>query len=304
MPLDLPCGPDASAVDKRADAKLVLAVEHTKRSLSASSGAATCAVESLKDGMDLSSSINRLRFDGLASGVYRQVGAKLIEVVESAGLDLVQIDEVLLAGSSTLFPGLQQHLALLVPPTTPVTAAIDPSEVIAIGCALQALHLSTLEEGLKLEDVLAFGRENAGTLAQPIGIAVPGQEGDELVKIIEAGAPLPVRRRVAFNVEKGAQKVGVEVWEGKDEVKVEKVEKPPKEANGDDDEDEDEDDEEEEDEEIKTPVTKRAKCLGGVEVAVKGDGQVFLEVIVQRGGGIEVRAWEEGHESSGDKFEA
>ena len=46
--LDLPCGEGASAMDKRAEAKLLLAVEHTKRSLSASSGAATVAVVSLK----------------------------------------------------------------------------------------------------------------------------------------------------------------------------------------------------------------------------------------------------------------
>jgi heat shock protein 1/8 len=44
--LDLPCGENAPAGDKRAEAKLRLAVEHTKRSLSASSGAATCAVVS------------------------------------------------------------------------------------------------------------------------------------------------------------------------------------------------------------------------------------------------------------------
>jgi len=45
--LDLPCGENAPAGDKRAEAKLRLAVEHTKRSLSASSGAATCAVVSV-----------------------------------------------------------------------------------------------------------------------------------------------------------------------------------------------------------------------------------------------------------------
>jgi hypothetical protein len=42
----LPCAENAPAGDKRAEAKLRLAVEHTKRSLSASSGAATCAVVS------------------------------------------------------------------------------------------------------------------------------------------------------------------------------------------------------------------------------------------------------------------
>ena len=44
VPLSLPCGPQSSVADKRAEMKLRLAVEHTKRSLSASTGAATCAV--------------------------------------------------------------------------------------------------------------------------------------------------------------------------------------------------------------------------------------------------------------------
>ncbi len=92
--LEIPCGPDSSPADKRAEAKLRLAVEHTKRSLSASSGAATCAVESLKEGMDLSAAINRMRFDGLAAGVYRQVGAKVKSVIEECGLDIAQVDEV------------------------------------------------------------------------------------------------------------------------------------------------------------------------------------------------------------------
>jgi heat shock protein 1/8 len=248
--------------------------------------------------MDLSTSINRLRFDGLASGVYRQVGSKLTSIVKDCGLDLSQIDEILLAGSSSLFPGLQSHLSLLVSPTTPVTSTIDPSEIIAVGCALTALHLSTLEEGLKLEDVLAYGTEEAETLSAPIGVALPGSEG-EIYKILEKGAALPLRRRVAFPVTQGAEKVALEVWEGKDEVKVEKVEKGPK-----DEDDEDEDDEEEEDEEVKTPVTVRSKVLGGVQVKVSGGKEVVLEIVVQKGGKLSVSAWEEGKEEEADKFEA
>lgn len=317
--LDLPCGEGASDSDKRAEAKLRLAVEHTKRSLSASSGAATCAVvsnsdsaiseltfsqESLKEGMDLSTSINRLRFDGLAAGVYRQVGAKLNSVVKEAGLDLCQIDEVLLAGSSSLFPGLQQNLALLVSPTTPVTTTLDPSEAIAVGCALQALHLSRMDQGMKLDAVLALAKQAVGCTARPIGMRIPGQEGEELVKVVDGGAPLPVRRRVALPVQKGTEKVALEIWEGKDEVKVEKIERPSAEkVNGDADGDENEEDEDEEDEETKTPMRKKVTLLGVVEVEVKSGGNVILEIIVQRGGGMEVRAWEDGHEEAGDKFE-
>ena len=222
-------------------------------------------------------------------------------VVESTRLDLSQIDEVLLAGSSTLFPGLQSHLGLLVPPTSPVTVTIDPSQVIAIGCALTALHLSELEDGLKVDEVLALAKEPVVCTAKPIGLVVPGSEGDEMIAVVPAGAPLPIRRRVSIPVQNGAEKVGFELWEGKDEVKVEKIERPPIEKEEGDEEDEFDD--EDEDEEKTTPVTRKVKALGGLQVELKNGGNVVLEVIVQRGGGIEARAWEEGRESEADRFE-
>ncbi|KAL7423321.1 Hsp70 protein that interacts with Zuo1p [Cryptotrichosporon argae] len=298
--LELPCTEGASDADKRAEAKLRLAVEHTKRSLSASSGAATCAVESLKDGYDLSSAINRIRFDGLAGPVYARVTDFLRATVERAGLDLAQIDEVLLAGASTLFPGLQSTLAYALPPSSPVTAALDPAEAIAVGCALQALHLANLDARLKRDDVLALAAQPVPTTAAPIGIVLPGADGDVLAaNVVEAGAALPVRRRVAIPVA-STGKVGLEIWEGKDEVKVEKVERAPADKADDDDED----DEEEDDEETRTPVTRKVKALGGVEVDAKDGKNVLLEIIVNKDGGIQVAAWEEGNEAGADRFEA
>ena len=112
---------------------------------------------------------------------------------------------------------------------------------------------------------------------------------------------MPVRRRVALPVESGASKVAVEIWEGNEEVKVEKVERAPVEKSDSDDED---DDEEDEDEETKTPITVREKAVGGLSVEVKNGKNVVLELTVQRGGGLEVRAWEEGSEDSAVSFEA
>lgn len=256
--------------------------------------------------MDLSTSINRMRFDGLSAGVYRQVGSKLTSIVNEAGFDLAQIDEILLAGSSTLFPGLQQHLSLLVSPTTPVTAAIDPSQAIAIGCALQALHLAKVSdvEGLTVDGVLGLAQSQSPCLAQPIGFAIPGSDAKELAaKIIEAGAPLPTRRRVAVPVAQGTNKVALEIWEGKDEVKVEKVERAPVEKD-EDDEDLDDEDEEEEDEWIKTPQTIKSALLGAVQVELKSAAFLMVEIIVQKDASVSVRAWEEGNEASADSFTA
>ena len=55
--------PSADISDKRAEAKLGLAIEHTRRTINASN-AATCFVESfLKDGVDYTGSINRMRWE-------------------------------------------------------------------------------------------------------------------------------------------------------------------------------------------------------------------------------------------------
>lgn len=299
--LELPCTEAASAQDKRAEAKLRLAIEHTKRSLSASSGAATCAVESLKDGYDLSSAINRIRFDGLATGVYSQVGQRLRAAVTEAGLDTAEIDEVLLAGASTLLPGLQQHLSFIVPPTTPITAALDPAEAIAVGCALQALHLASLDDTIKVDEILAYAASPLPTTSAPIGVVLPGASDDLLAAtVIEIGAPLPVRRRVSFPVAGG--KTGLEIWEGKEEVKVEKVERAPVEKTEDDEDDFSDD--EDEDEEIRTPITKKTTRLGGVEVDVPAGSSLVLEVIVTKEGKVQVAAWAEGNEAQADRFEA
>ena len=145
---------------------------------------------------------------------------------------------------------------------------------------------------MKLDDVLAYHKGDVECTSAPIGICLPGQEGDLLAaKVIDSGAPFPTRRRVAIPVAKGTGKVALEIWEGKDEVKVEKVEREKIE------DDEDEDDEEEEDEETKTPITKRTQLLGGLELTVKDRSEVLLEIIVQKGS-FSARLWEEGRELS------
>jgi heat shock protein 1/8 len=77
----------------RAVAKLFLEAEVTKRSLSASTSA-TCAVESLMDGVDFSTTINRTRFDLLCGSIYQSIVDKALEAIEKAGLDPVQVHEV------------------------------------------------------------------------------------------------------------------------------------------------------------------------------------------------------------------
>lgn len=279
--LNLPSGPNASVADKRAEMKLRLAVEHTKRSLSASTGAATCAVESLKEGMDLSASINRIRFDGLASGVYRRIAENIKSALEQAQLDVAQVDEILLAGASTLLPGIANHLSMLVAPTVPVTSALDPSQVIAVGCALQAYHLAQLPDDLPLDKVLS--NVNSTTASKPIGIVFPdsSQEGDSSVHsvVIPSGVRLPCRRKVQFAVAPGSSKVAVELWEASTTVDVTQIQPPAASDAGDADESDDEQDDELE--EVRTVSHTRETLLAAGEIVVDGRTDVVLEVVLK-----------------------
>lgn len=87
VPLDL-------ANNARAAMKLRLAAETTKRSLSASASA-NCSVESLAEGVDFSTSINRTRFNMLTSKVFGDVVKVVERALKEAGADAVQIEEVL-----------------------------------------------------------------------------------------------------------------------------------------------------------------------------------------------------------------
>lgn len=191
-------------------------------------------------------------------------------------------------------------MSLVFPPTTPVTSTLDPAEVIAIGCALQALHLSQLPDELKVEDVLKLAESPVDTTAAPIGIVVPGQQTDDLLNavVVPSGLALPVRRRVEIPVAQGTEKVAFEVWEGKDDVKVEIVEKEKEEKSADDEEDE-YSDEEEEPEEIRTPITKKTTLLAGLELALtdKSATSVLFEVLVHKDAKVTLRLWQSGKES-------
>jgi molecular chaperone DnaK (HSP70) len=79
--------------DARARVKLSLEAEMVKKSLSAS-GSANASVESLMEGIDFKSSINRIRFDLLARKVYQQIAEFAVEAVKKAGLEPIDIDDV------------------------------------------------------------------------------------------------------------------------------------------------------------------------------------------------------------------
>lgn len=79
--------------NERSSAKLKLEAEATKKALSLG-GNASLSVESLADGVDFSSTINRTRYELLASKVFSSFTRMIEEAVRKADLDVLDVDEV------------------------------------------------------------------------------------------------------------------------------------------------------------------------------------------------------------------
>jgi molecular chaperone DnaK (HSP70) len=79
--------------NERSLAKLKLEAESVKKSLSLSASA-TFSVESLADGLDFRSTVNKTRYELLAGKVFQSFTRLIEEAVKKADLDLLDIDEV------------------------------------------------------------------------------------------------------------------------------------------------------------------------------------------------------------------
>lgn len=303
----LTVAPATDPQDKRAEAKLRLAVEHTKRTLSASPGAATCSVESLKDGLDYTGSINRLRFDMEIRSVYDRVYAKVKELAESAEIDLYDIDEIVYIGGSASLPGLDETLSqgfaesLITPfkAGTVVGGGVgDPTTVLARGCALQAHLLVLLAQESSKELLGAFDKESEMTsvaaTSRTIGVLVPqedvtGSLGGIWIPLVLRETPLPCRRTLTFEVDasEADTKVGFELWEVKEGVKTGHVN-----PNSEDEDAQEEEGGEDELEEVKEKTLTKEAYLASLSLSpqnpINGKTIVQVQAIVSSTGALQV----------------
>ena len=268
----------------RSLAKLKLESEATKKALSIGQNA-NFSVESLAEGIDFSSTINRLRYETIARKVFDGFNRLVQGVVEKAGLDVLDIDEVILSGGTSHTPKIASNFkniftgntTILAPSTTPT--AINPSELQARGAALQASLIQEFES----EDIEQSTHAAVTTvkhLSKAIGVlCISGDEERGVFSpIITAETAVPARRIVHVAAPKEGGDVLVKVVEGGSHIKVTKPEPKPKE-NGKkaDDSDDSDEDSDEEPEEQREKVWKTGSVLA--EAAVKG---------TKKGGKIEV----------------
>jgi len=313
--------PAKDTADKRAEAKLRLAIEHTKRTISASPGAATCSVESLKDGVDFAGSINRMRFDMVASTTYANIGNAVIDLLASIAFDSHDVDEIVYVGGTACLPGLNERICLAggfrEDVETPFSRGTvvgggvgDPTTILARGCAIQAELLFSLSDDSNAEIRQAFTQDTkanevkATTRSLGILFPDPGSDNDlggTWIPVVQKETALPVRRAVAFDISltEESKRFAFEVWEVKEGYRIEKVPASPS---------DDDDDDEPEEEELKHRTITKESCLGFIELeallGIKAKGKskdagkwttsVEVQFILGIEGDLEVRVHEIG----------
>lgn len=265
-------------------AKLKFESEATKKALSLSTTAAFNA-ESLVDSTDFSSSINRSRYELLAGKVFARFTRLIEHAVAKAELDVLDIDDILLAGGTSHTPRIATNVRSNFPPHTRVIAPLasssflNPSELSVRGASLQAFLIESFDQD-DIEQSTHPMVTVTPHLAQTLGLIVLSESGTEEFKpVILAETPLPVRKTITFINAARGEGVLIRLCEGIKDTKITRAIPKPK-TNGATEEDSDVDSDDEE-LDLKDRVWKIGNALGELSLrGVKTGAKVTMQINV------------------------
>ncbi|KAI0384515.1 HSP70-domain-containing protein [Hypomontagnella monticulosa] len=288
----------------RSLAKLKAESEATKKALSIGTNA-SFSVESLAEGIDFQTTINRLRYETIARKVFEGFNRLVEGVIKKAGLDVLDIDEVILSGGTSHTPRIAGNFRSIFPESTVIQApstsasAINPSELQARGAALQASLIQEYEAD-DIEQSTHPAVTTVKHITNAIGVISLSEDGEEtFIPIIAPETAVPARRTVHIATPDNGGNVLVKVVEGGTHIKVTKPEPKPKENGSKEDDGEDEDsdfDSDEEEEEHREKVWKIGSTLAEaairdvkkgskVEVTINVAGDLAVTITTREVGG-------------------
>lgn len=284
--------------NERSLSKLKLESEAVKKALS-QSVSATFSVESLADGNDFRSTVNRTRFQLLCVKVFQKFTRMVEEVVKKAGLDILDVDEVILSGGTSHVPKIAENIEALFPESTKVfapatsTAALNPSELSARGAAIQASMVQEFDQ----EDIEQSTHEMVTVTPHTqnaIGVQVTGQPETSFTIVIPSATAVPVRKTKTISAPEGD--VLLLISEAQSSIKVTKPEVKPK-TNGatveDDNSDDDSDDEEDAEEDIREKVFKVTNKLAEFQFKdLKKGAKLEVTINIDSDLGVQITARE------------
>jgi heat shock protein 5 len=187
--------------DNRAVQKLRREVEKAKRTLS-TQYQVKVEIESFFDGEDFSETLSRAKFEELNMELFKSTLKPVKRVLEDAGMQKDEINEIVLVGGSTRIPKVQQLVKNFFDKKEPNTG-INPDEAIAFGASVQAGILGGEEAGdVVLLDVcpLTLGIETVGGV---------------MTKLIPRNTVVPIKKSQVFSTTEDNQDVvTIQVLEG------------------------------------------------------------------------------------------
>ncbi len=147
--------------------------------------------------------LSRAKFDELTADLVENTMGPVRQALKDSGLEISQIDKVLMVGGSSRIPAVQEAVKKLIGKDP--FKGINPDECVAIGAAIQGGVLGGDVKGLLLLDVtpLSLGIETMGGV---------------MTKIIERNTTIPTKKSQIFSTAADGQtQVEVNVLQGERE---------------------------------------------------------------------------------------